>query len=123
MNDPVRVWHRIADESVLLDGFHALKHAVRFGADIPVAVTTDRRATLELAAELAPDVRAALDGLLAEVPEAAFAHLVTRPHPTSVAALAVRPSRAAHLETLARTPAPHPSSSSTTRATWATPAR
>ncbi|NEB31891.1 TrmH family RNA methyltransferase [Streptomyces sp. SID14446] len=104
MNDPVRVWHRIADESVLLDGFHALKHAVRFGADIPVAVTTDRRATLELAAELAPDVRAALDGLLAEVPEAAFAHLVTRPHPTSVAALAVRPSRAAHLETLARTP-------------------
>ncbi|MFJ8803333.1 TrmH family RNA methyltransferase [Streptomyces sp. NPDC102487] len=104
MNDPVRVWHRIADESVLLDGFHALKHAVRFGADIPVAVTTDRRATLELAAELAPDVRAALNGLLAEVPEAAFAHLVTRPHPTSVAALAVRPSRAAHLETLARTP-------------------
>ncbi|MET7823342.1 TrmH family RNA methyltransferase [Streptomyces sp. NPDC005386] len=104
MNDPVRVWHRIADDSVLLDGFHALKHAVRFGADIPVAVTTDRRATLELAAELAPDVRAALDGLLAEVPEAAFAHLVTRPHPTSVAALAVRPSRAAHLETLARTP-------------------
>ncbi|MER5654735.1 MULTISPECIES: TrmH family RNA methyltransferase [unclassified Streptomyces] len=104
MNDPVRVWHRIAGDSVLLDGFHALKHAVRFGADIPVAVTTDRRATLELAAELAPDVRAALDGLLAEVPEAAFAHLVTRPHPTSVAALAVRPSRAAHLETLARTP-------------------
>ncbi|MET8031571.1 TrmH family RNA methyltransferase [Streptomyces sp. NPDC005345] len=104
MNDPVRVWHRIADESVLLDGFHALKHAVRFGAHIPVAVTTDRRATLELAAELAPDVRAVLDGLLAEVPEAAFAHLVTRPHPTSVAALAVRPSRAAHLETLARTP-------------------
>ncbi|MGW6257566.1 TrmH family RNA methyltransferase [Streptomyces sp. NPDC055085] len=104
MNDPVRVWHRIADESVLLDGFHALKHAVRFGADIPVAVTTDRRATLELAAELAPDVRGALDGLLDEVPEAAFSHLVTRPHPTSVAALAVRPSRAAHLEALARTP-------------------
>ncbi|MFE2822652.1 TrmH family RNA methyltransferase [Streptomyces sp. NPDC059271] len=104
MNDPVRVWHRIADESVLLDGFHALKHAVRFGADIPVAVTTDRRATLELAAELAPDVRGALDGLLDEVPEAEFSHLVTRPHPTSVAALAVRPSRAAHLEALARTP-------------------
>lgn len=54
MNDPVRVWHRIADESVLLDGFHALKHAVRFGADIPVAVTTDRRATLELAANSPP---------------------------------------------------------------------
>ncbi|MFD6923085.1 TrmH family RNA methyltransferase [Streptomyces sp. NPDC059944] len=104
MNDPVRVWRRLADDSVLLDGFHALKHAVRFGADIPVAVTTDRRATLELAAELAPDVRATLDGLLAEVPEATFTKLVARPHPTSVAALAVRPSRAANLETLARSP-------------------
>ncbi|MEU0782154.1 TrmH family RNA methyltransferase [Streptomyces sp. NPDC006173] len=104
MNDPVRVWRRLADDCVLLDGFHALKHAVRFGADIPVAVTTDRRATLDLAAELAPDVRATLDGLLAEVPEATFTNLVARPHPTSVAALAVRPSRAANLETLARTP-------------------
>ncbi|MET7386368.1 TrmH family RNA methyltransferase [Streptomyces sp. NPDC005529] len=104
MNDPVRVWRRLADDSVLLDGFHALKHAVRFGADIRVAVTTDRGATLELAAELAPDVRATLDGLLAEVPESTFTNLVARPHPTSVAALAVRPSRAANLETLARTP-------------------
>ncbi|MEU8788060.1 TrmH family RNA methyltransferase [Streptomyces sp. NPDC048643] len=104
MNDPVRVWRRLADDSVLLDGFHALKHAVRFGADIPVAVATDRRAMLDLAAELAPDVRATLDGLLTEVPEATFTNLVTRPHPTSVAALAVRPSRAANLEALTRTP-------------------
>ncbi|WP_392965118.1 TrmH family RNA methyltransferase [Streptomyces sp. LN245] len=104
MNDPVRVWRQLRDDSVLLDGFHALKHAVRFGARVPVAVTTDRSAVLELAAELAPDVRAALDELLTEVPEAAFTALVARPHPTSVAALAVRPSRAANLEGLARTP-------------------
>ncbi|WP_406331421.1 TrmH family RNA methyltransferase [Streptomyces sp. NBC_00203] len=104
MNDPVRAWHQCADASVLLDGFHALKHAVRFQARIQVAVTTDRRATLELADELAPDVRDALDGLLEEVPEATLKALVPRPHPTAVAALAVRPSRAANLETLARTP-------------------
>ncbi|MEV8031139.1 TrmH family RNA methyltransferase [Streptomyces sp. NPDC002742] len=104
MNDPVRAWRQLADDSVLLDGFHALKHAVRFGARVPVAVTTDRRAALELADELAPDVRAVLDELLTEVPEAAYTALVPRPHPTSVAALAVRPSRAANLETLARTP-------------------
>ncbi|MFI0964269.1 TrmH family RNA methyltransferase [Streptomyces sp. NPDC021080] len=104
MNDPVRVWRQLFDDSVLLDGFHALKHAVRFGARVPVAVTTGRPAVLELADELAPDVRAALDELLAEVPEAVFASLVPRPHPTSVAALAVRPSRAANLETLARAP-------------------
>ncbi|MCX4989706.1 MULTISPECIES: RNA methyltransferase [unclassified Streptomyces] len=104
MNDPVRAWRQLADGSVLLDGFHALKHAVRFGARVPVAVTTDRRAALELADELAPDVRAVLDELLTEVPEATYTALVPRPHPTSVAALAVRPSRAAHLEALARTP-------------------
>ncbi|MET7882480.1 TrmH family RNA methyltransferase [Streptomyces avermitilis] len=104
MNDPVRAWHRLADDSVLLDGFHALKHAVRFQARIPVAVTTDRRAALALADELAPDVREALDALLAEVPEATLKALVPRSHPTAVAALAVRPPRAANLEALARTP-------------------
>ncbi|MFF3612500.1 TrmH family RNA methyltransferase [Streptomyces sp. NPDC002580] len=104
MNDPVRAWRQLAEDAVLLDGFHALKHAVRFGARVQVAVTTDRRAALELADGLAPDVRAALDELLTEVPEAAFTALVPRPHPTSVAALAVRPSRAAHLETLGRMP-------------------
>jgi len=100
----VRDWHRLAVGSVLLDGFHALKHAVRFQARIPVAVTTDRRAALELADELAPDVRDTLERLLAEVPEATLNALVPRPHPTAVAALAVRPSRAANLEKLARTP-------------------
>ncbi|WP_369247828.1 TrmH family RNA methyltransferase [Streptomyces sp. R41] len=100
----VRAWRRLADGSVLLDGFHALKHAVRFQARIPVAVTTDRRAALALAAELAPDVREAVDALLVEVPAATFTSLVARPHPTAMAALAVRPSRAANLETLARTP-------------------
>lgn len=107
-HDPVRVWHRLADASVLLDGFHALKHAVRFHAEVPVAVTADRRAALTLAEELAPDVRDTLDGLLVEVPEDLFKALVPRPHPTAVAALAVRPSRAANLETLARTQRPAP---------------
>ncbi len=65
---------------------------------------TDRRAALALTGELAPDVRDTLDELLAEVPETAYATLVPRPHPTAVAALAVRPSRAADLRALARTP-------------------
>lgn len=104
MTDPVSAWRRLADSSVLLDGFHALKHAVRFGARIPVAVTVDRAAALALADELAPDVRQTLEGLLTEVPETTYAFLVPRPHPTAVAALAVRPSRSAHLERLAHTP-------------------
>ncbi|MHC3470207.1 TrmH family RNA methyltransferase [Streptomyces sp. 7R007] len=104
MTDPVSAWHRLADTCVLLDGFHALKHALRFGAEVPGAVAVDRAAALALADELAPDVRPALDALLAEVPEPVYRTLVPRPHPTAVAALAVRPSRAANLQKLARTP-------------------
>ena len=100
----VTSWNRLAGNSVLLDGFHALKHAVRFGAEVPVAVAVDREAALALADELAPDVRGALDALLTEVPESTYTSLVPRPHPTAVAALAVRPSRAANLERLAHIP-------------------
>lgn len=104
MTDPLTRWRERAADCVLLDGFHALKHAVRFAAEVPVAVTTDRPAALALAGELAPDVRDTLDTLLTEVPEAVYASLVPRPHPTAVAALAVRPSRAANLEKLAHAP-------------------
>ncbi|MFG1666070.1 TrmH family RNA methyltransferase [Streptomyces sp. Y7] len=97
-------WNRLAESSVLLDGFHALKHAVRFGAEVPLAVAVDREATLALADELAPDVRDALAAHLTEVPESTYTSLVPRPHPTAVAALAVRPPRAANLGRLAHTP-------------------
>lgn len=102
--EPVRVWHGLADTSVLLDGFHALKHALRFDASIPVALTSDKAAVLALAQDLAPDVSDALDALLAETDEATLRALVPRLHPTAVAALAVRPSRAANLRALEHTP-------------------
>ncbi|GGQ09057.1 TrmH family RNA methyltransferase [Streptomyces griseomycini] len=102
--DPVALWHRQSDTAVLLDGFHALKHAVRFRAEVLVAVTADRAAALALADELAPDVRDVLAALLTEVEHGTYASLVPRPHPTAVAALAVRPSRADNLQRLARAP-------------------
>ncbi|SED37660.1 tRNA G18 (ribose-2'-O)-methylase SpoU [Streptomyces sp. 2231.1] len=104
MTDPLTRWRDLAGAAVLLDGFHALKHALRFGAEVPVAVTTDRRAALALAEELAGDVRDVLDALLTEVPGAVYASLVPRPHPTGVAALAVRPSREANLRAVGGTP-------------------
>ncbi|NEE40137.1 rRNA methyltransferase, partial [Streptomyces sp. SID7982] len=55
-----------APRHVLLEGFHALKHALRFGAVVPVALCTDRAGTLELAAELAPDLGEVLARLLVE---------------------------------------------------------
>ncbi|OEU90747.1 rRNA methyltransferase [Streptomyces abyssalis] len=86
----LRQWRGLAEDCVLLDGFHALKHALRFGARIPLALTEDRAAALELADGLAPDLTRTLDGLLREVPPGALRGLVPRPHPTGVAALAVR---------------------------------
>lgn len=41
---------------VTLDGIHAVKHALRFGAELELLVTTDRAAALGLVAALAPDV-------------------------------------------------------------------
>nr|WP_209310913.1 TrmH family RNA methyltransferase [Streptomyces spiramenti] len=68
-----------------------MKHALRFDAAVQLAVTTDRTATLALAAELAPELTTRLDALLRDVTSAELARLVTRPHPTGVAALAARP--------------------------------
>ncbi|MEV1020005.1 TrmH family RNA methyltransferase [Streptomyces sp. NPDC050264] len=96
----VRDWRRRADAAVLLDGFHALKHAVRFGADVPVALAVDRAAALALAADLAPDVVADLDALLVEVEQDVLRALVPRLHPTGVAALAGRPVHADNLAVL-----------------------
>ncbi|MFE0099304.1 TrmH family RNA methyltransferase [Streptomyces sp. NPDC059009] len=100
----MRAWRGLAETSVLLDGFHAIKHALRFGARIPVVLSSDRTAVLALADELAPDVRAGLAELVTEVPDDALRSLVPRLHPTAVAALAERPSRAENLAALARTP-------------------
>ncbi|MFR9723439.1 TrmH family RNA methyltransferase [Streptomyces sp. MS19] len=93
--DPADRWHALAAAgTVLLDGFHAVKHAVRFGAELPLAVTADKAATLALARDLAPDTVPALDTLLTPVAPATLAALVPRPHPTGVAALAVPAPRA-----------------------------
>ncbi|MEV3852773.1 TrmH family RNA methyltransferase [Streptomyces sp. NPDC050095] len=101
--EAVRAWRRRADAAVLLDGFHALKHAVRFGAEVPVALAVDRAAVLDLAADLAPDVVRELDARLVEVAEDVLRALVPRLHPTGVAALAGRPARDRNLAALART--------------------
>ncbi|MGK5530724.1 TrmH family RNA methyltransferase [Streptomyces sp. URMC 129] len=93
-----RRWRELAPGTVLLDGFHALKHALRFGATVPLAVAADKAAALGLARRLAPDLAGPLAALLTETGEEGLRRLVPRPHPTGVAALAVpdpRPPAAA----------------------------
>jgi RNA methyltransferase, TrmH family len=104
VNAAVERWRGSARGSVLLDGFHALKHALRFGADVTAVLTADRAAVAVLARDLAPDVADRIDALAVEVPSALLRDLVPRVHPTGVAALAVRPDRTANLAVLARRP-------------------
>jgi RNA methyltransferase, TrmH family len=100
----VRGWRAAEPGSVLLDGFHALKHALRFGAPVRAALTADKEAALALADALAPDIAGELAARLTEVPAAALRELVPRVHPTGVAALAARRDRAANLRTLSVRP-------------------
>ncbi|MEV5509196.1 TrmH family RNA methyltransferase [Streptomyces orinoci] len=99
-------WQQHAPDSVLLDGFHALKHALRFGAEVRAAVAVDKGAALALAGKLAPDVAGELERLLVEVDARTLRELVPRVHPTGVAALAARRERAANLAALAARTAP-----------------
>ncbi len=86
--------------SVVLEGFHALKHASRFGAGITLVVTRDPAAAAELARELAPDAGPALAGAR-PVGAETFALLARRPHPTGVIAIARRPEAPALEDVLA----------------------
>jgi TrmH family RNA methyltransferase len=70
---------------VLVEGFHALKHALRFGADVLAAATEDAAALDRLAAELAPDVRETIAAGVAQRPLAALVARV--PHTGVVAVL------------------------------------
>lgn len=85
----------------VLEGFHALKHAQRFGAELLGAWTADRPELEELAARLAPDVDLSR---VVEVPRAALAAVVPR---AQVVAVARRPALP-HPDVLLADPAPEP---------------
>jgi RNA methyltransferase, TrmH family len=76
----------------VLEGFHALKHALRFGAEVVEAVASDRAALDELAAELAPDLAGTLAERTAPVSPAFLAELVPQAPRTGVVAIARRPA-------------------------------
>jgi RNA methyltransferase, TrmH family len=77
---------------VLLDGFHSIKHALRFGAAVPMIITLNLTESLKLADEVAPDVRAELTARAIEVHRDQYVLMAGKPHPTGMAALAVNPS-------------------------------
>lgn len=75
----------------VLEGFHALKHALRFGGDVLEAVASDPQQLRDLAAELAPDLGDSLSVRTTSVPAALIAELVPQAPRTGVVAIARRP--------------------------------
>ena len=76
----------------MLEGFHALKHALRFGAIVELALCADRQAALDLARRLAPDLEDRLAALLVEVGPDDLKAASVQPPPTGILALARRPT-------------------------------
>ena len=76
----------------VIDGIHAVKHALRFGAEALEMVSPDKNASLRLASEVAPDVCDALQDGLREVYPEDFRLLSPVPPDTGVIAIAVRPA-------------------------------
>ncbi|HWD11641.1 MAG TPA: TrmH family RNA methyltransferase [Solirubrobacteraceae bacterium] len=76
----------------VLEGFHPLKHALRFDAETVAVVTDDAAALERLAARLAPDVGERMLALAQPVDGAVFAQLAPLAPTTGVMAIAVRPA-------------------------------
>ena len=75
----------------VMDGLHAVKHGLRFGAETLEIVSPDVDAALLLAAEVAPDIRPRLTAELTQISSDEFRQLSPVPPDTGVIAVARRP--------------------------------
>jgi TrmH family RNA methyltransferase len=87
----------------VLEGFHAIKHAIRFGATFEQIVTRDAASLGALAARLAPDVRDRMLRSAETLPEKTFTQLAPFAPETGVIAIARRPPPLEALAVLPRT--------------------
>jgi TrmH family RNA methyltransferase len=76
----------------VLEGFHALKHALRFGAEPLEAASSDPEGLERLAADLAPDLAGLLAELVTPVDAETLARMVPQAPRTGVIAIARRPA-------------------------------
>jgi TrmH family RNA methyltransferase len=77
-------------ELTVLEGFHALKHALRFGAEVEIAVAVDPGELEELAADLAPDLAGRFAAIVTPIDADELTGLVPQAPPTGVVAIARR---------------------------------
>jgi TrmH family RNA methyltransferase len=88
----VRRFHEARRDAglVVLQGFHALKHALRFGAKVELVACMDRERLALLAQGLAPDLAERVAGPVVELPEEAFRRLGPYVPHTGVVSIARR---------------------------------
>lgn len=94
MSDPLVQRFRAARRDrdlALLEGFHALKHALRFGAEPIEAVASDPGELDRLATDLAPDLAGTLARRTTSVEAELIAQIVPHAPRTGVVAIARRP--------------------------------
>ena len=77
-------------ELTVLEGFHALKHALRFGAGVETAVAVDPDELERLAADLAPDLAGRFGPEVRAIDADELAELVPQAPRTGVVAIARR---------------------------------
>lgn len=77
---------------VVLDGLHSVKHAIRFGAELVLLLTSDRAATLTLAGSVAPDLVGRLEAELVPADGSLLARVVRGAARPEVVGLARRPA-------------------------------
>jgi TrmH family RNA methyltransferase len=109
VSDPVIQRYRAARRDrdfALLEGFHALKHAMRFGAELLEAVASDPAELDRLAAGLAPDLAGSLAERTTPVSAELLAQLVPHAPRTGVVAIARRPAVDVAAVLAAERPAP-----------------
>jgi len=90
----------------VVEGFHALKHALRFGAELVEAVAVEPDSLEEMAGDLAPDLAGQLAGRVEVIDKETLADLVPLVPHTGVVAIARRPQ--VDLEAALADPAPSP---------------
>jgi TrmH family RNA methyltransferase len=92
-SDLVRRFQTARRDSSLavLEGFHALKHALRFGAEVLEVIASNPQELERMAGELAPDLTGDLEKRVVAVPPDALAELAPQAPRTGVVAIARRP--------------------------------
>ncbi len=91
---------------VVVEGFHALKHALRFGAELEQAYAVDPGALEALAADLAPDLAGRFAAAVEPIDAATLDRLAPLTPRTGVVAIAHRPAIDAAAVLAGERPAP-----------------